>query len=258
MRLFCTLLACGPCLALAQFGGPGNYPQFRSMSGLPGSGFGVTVDGKVDLRGAMSLSSPIGYSLSDWEAVVAIGNLSADRKPSFPRRNERVLQGNGTGTAMLGIPLGAYGSATVSHMVLSNRGDFATNVVWSPPRQHGPVRFVVGVQDASGQGGTRGEGPDGQDPGESRSYFAAATWHASERTHVGFGIGDTRFRNGFANVSQTIGDRTKAILEHDGYNWNLGLAFDIPFGAGKRGSGVTLTGGLFRGDFAYWSAAFRF
>ncbi|MGE0002189.1 MAG: hypothetical protein AB7F50_12110 [Fimbriimonadaceae bacterium] len=258
MRLFLSLVLLAPMCAFSQLGGPGQYPQFRSMSGLPGSGFGVSADGKVDLRGAMSLSAPIGYSLSDWEIVLAIGNLSANRTPTFPRGSEKVLRGNGTGTALLGIPLGEFGSATVSHMVLSNRGDFATNVAWSPPRQTGPVRIALGVQDVSGQGGTQGEGANGQDPGESRSYFAAGTWHASERTHVSLGIGDTRFRRGFASVSQTIGDRAKAVLEHDGYNWNVGVAFDVPLGQGERDSGVTFALGLFRGDFAYWSAAIRF
>lgn len=258
VRKFCSLVFLAPACALAQLGGAGQYPQFRSMSGLPGSGFGVSSKGQVSVWGAMSLSSPIGYSLSDWEVVLAIGNLSANRTPAFPKGNEKALRGNGTGTILLGVPLGNYGSATVSHMILSNRGDFATNVVWSPPRQSGPVRFALGVQDVSGQGGTQGEGANGQDPGESRSYFVAATWNPCERTHVSLGLGDTRFRGGFASVSQTIGDRTKAVLEHDGYNWNVGLAFDVPFAEGHRDSGVTMTLGLFRGEFAYWSAAVRF
>lgn len=223
------------------------------MSGLPGSGWAVRPDGSTGPGGAMSLSTPIGYSMADWHYAVAISNLSANSALSFPRGSERNLRGNGTGVLAIGVPLGRYGSATVSHMVLSNLGDNAQNVVWAPPGQRGPVRFVLGVQDVSGQGGTQGEGPGRQDPGESRSYFVAATWEARPGLHVGGGFGDTRFRRGFASASYAFGGRATAIFEHDGYNWNAGLAYDLAAGKG----GVVATLGLFRGEFAYWSLAWR-
>lgn len=261
MKRASLLLVALPCAAFAQFGGPGNYPQFRSMSGLPGSGYGVTADGRADISGALSLSSPIGHSLSDWEIVFGFGNLSSDLKLGFPRSRERDLGGNGSGQILLGVPLGRYGSATFTHMILSNKLDNAQNLVWSPPGQRGPLRYVLGVQDIGGQGGQAGELPNGEDPGESRSYFAAATWTVRPGTHVSAGFGDTRFKRGFASVSQGLGDRAKGVLEHDGYNWNVGLAVDLgSLGRVRQGrdSRVTAMVGVMRGDFAYWSLNVRF
>jgi hypothetical protein len=202
----------------------------------------------------MSLSTPVGYSLTDWQFVAAVSNLSANGTLSVPRGSESNLRGNGTGVLALGVPLGRYGSATLSHMVLSNLGDNAQNLVWSPPGQRGSVRVALGVQDVSGQGGTQGEGPGRQDPGESRSYFVAATWQPRPGLHVGGGLGDTRFRRGFVNASWNFWRGATAIFEHDGYNWNAGLAYELAAGRG----GVTATVGLFRGEFAYWSLAWRF
>ncbi|MCW5937039.1 MAG: hypothetical protein KIT11_07025 [Fimbriimonadaceae bacterium] len=255
MRPFALATALFPALCLAQLGGPGQYPQYRSMSGLPGSGYGVRADGSIGMDGAMSISSPIGYSLSDWHAVFGLGNLSADLAPTFFRGRERDLGGNGTGQILLGVSLGKYGSLTATHMILSNKLDNAQNFVWAPPGQKGALRYVIGVQDVSGQGGTAGEQPDGTDPGESRSYFLAATYEVRPGTHVSAGFGDTRFRRGFASASHNLTPRLKAVAEHDGYNWNAGLGYDFGQVGTVRDRGVRVYAfaGVMRGEFAYWS-----
>src|SRR5476649_56264 len=70
-----ALLTCG-AIAQQRLLGPFQYPQFRSQAALPGGGYGVRPDGMPAFDGAMAFSTPIGYSLSNWNAVITASNTS--------------------------------------------------------------------------------------------------------------------------------------------------------------------------------------
>lgn len=262
MRRIWLSLVVLPCLAQAQLGGPGQYPQFRSASGLPGSGFGVTPDGAVDPSGAWSLSTPIAYSLQPWQFVFGVGSLSPNSTFRFLDTSSSESKGNGTGQFMVGLPIGKYGTATYSLMVLSTRLDNVGNLTYTPPGQTGPVRFGVGIQDVSGSGGTQGEGPNGQDPGNSRSYYVVGTYSGPRGLHASLGVGSGRFDSAFGNVSMNITPKSKAVVEYDKFNWNVGVGYDLGRLAAspRKGAdlGATLFVGLVRGKYAYWSVNVRF
>jgi len=262
MRWFAFLLSLAPLLAVAQIGGPGEYPQFRSMSGLPGSGYGVMSDGKIDPLGAWSLSTPIAYGLQPWQFAVGFGSLSPNSTPRFLDTSSGESKGNGTAQFTVGLPLGKYGQGTYTFMVLSGRLDNAGNFTWTPPGQKGCVKFAAGVQDISGGGGTQGEGVNGRDPGSSRSFFVVGTWEGPKGLHASLGKGTNRFQKLFGNVSANIAPNAKVVLEHDGFNWNYGVGYDLGrLGKSPRPGadiGASLFLGVIRGKFAYWSVSFRF
>ncbi len=261
MRRTALLLVALSQTALAQIGGPGTYPQFRSMSGLPGSGYGVTPDGRVDPTGAWSISTPIAYSLRPWQFVVGIGNYSSDLEPRFSDTANGDLGGNGTGQISVGLPLGRYGTGTYTLMILSRRFDNAGNFTWTPPGQKGPVRFGAGVQDISGGGGTQGE-TIGVDRNSSRSFYVVGTFAGERGFSASMGVGDRRFQGAFGNVSMNLAPRLKAVGEYDRFNWNYGLGFDLGKigNSPRRGAdaGASLFLGVIDGRYAYWSVNFRF
>lgn len=245
--------------------GPGTYPQFRSLAGLPGSGLGVTPQGKLDFSGAMSISTPVAYSLSHYEAALIGGIYNGSRSFRFEFSGTEIHGGNGTAVIMLGVPLGQYGSLTATHMVLSTKFDNAQNLHWQLPVQSDGWAFGIGVQDLAGQGGTQGEssGPRNLDPGESRTYYAVATYDFGQGHYASVGFGDTRFKGRlFANASYQIDSRLKLIAEHDTFGWNSGLAYNI----GRLGKSpvpgrdieATLTLGFLDFKNAYWTLGFSF
>lgn len=262
MRRLALLTAIAPVFAQAQVGGPGQFPQFRSMSGLPGSGYGVLADGRIDPLGAWSVSTPIAYQLRPWQFSVGFGSLSPNSRPRFIDTSSGESRGNGTAQITVGLPLGKYGSGTYTLEVLSGKLDNASNFTYSPPGQNGPVRFGVGVQDIGGGGGTQGEGANGKDPGSSTSFFVVGTYEGTEGLHASLGAGSRRFDGVFGNVSANLTPRTKAVLEYDTFNWNFGVGYDLGrLGQGVRAgydSGASLFVGMIRGKFAYWSVNIRF
>ena len=212
----------------------------------------------------MSHSTPIAYSMTGWDLVVGGGILSPDRSLQFSESTAK-FAGNGTAQFLVGVPLGRFGDVTFSHMFLSNLFDNAQNLHWTPPGQAGPVRFALGVQDITGQGGVSGEtaGPRRFDPGESRTYYAVGTWQTSPDLYVSLGFGDTRFKGRvFGSASYGLGEKIKFVIEHDAFNWNTGLAFNIgDWGAGLRPGRTTQMTAMFGfvgGDHAYWSLNLAF
>ena len=262
MRRLGLLTVLASAIVHAQVGGQGQFPQFRSMSGLPGSGYGVLADGKIDPLGAWSLSTPIAYSLKPYQFSVGAGSLSPNSRPRFFDTTSGESRGNGTGQITVGLPLGKYGTGTYTLMILSGKMDNASNFTYSPPGQTGPLRFGIGVQDIGGGGGTQGEGINHQDPGNSRSFFAVATFEGPQGLHASLGAGSTRFDGVFGNASANITPRTKAVVEFDTFNWNYGIGYDLGrFGKGLfpgNESGGSMFLGMIRGKFAYWSVNFRF
>lgn len=264
------MVALALCLAASGFAQPeltgaGHYPQFRNLSGLPGAGFGITPDGRLGFHGALAYSTPVAYSMRNWDMVFSATNVSNTMRLSFLEDDNAVLfdgnEGNGTWQLLVGVPLGEYGNVTFSHLILSSLLDDAQNLHWAPPRQRGPVLFAIGVQDISGQGNAAGENLPG-DLGNSRSYYVVGTWDAGLGTFVSLGTGDTRFKPIFGSASFRVSERVRAFGEYEAFHWNYGFAFD----AGKllgsfrsdRSTSTTFMLGAVKGKYAYWSLSVGF
>lgn len=254
-----------PVLAPAdRIAGAGSYPQFRSLAGLPGSGFGVTKNGNISLLGATSISTPVAYSLSNYNIFIGGGIFSGDSKFRFDTTEGQLLKSNGTLVGMIGIPLNKWGNLTATHMVLSTKGDNSQNFHWQIPYETQNVSFGIGVQDVSGQGGTEGQtsGPSGFDPGESRSYYAVSTFDLKNGNFASLGFGDGRFKGRFfASANYQVTNRLKLIAEYDGFGLNSGLAYDLgtigQFGNSRKAR-ATMSAGFLDSHHAYWTLGISF
>lgn len=268
LTLFGLALAV-PAAAQSDFVGRDRFPQFRGFGGLPGNGFGVTPDGRPSFNGAMSFSTPVAYSLSDWRFVIGLSVIGTEDRLVFTLdgENDNVADtGNGSGQIMLGIPLGRYGDLTASAMVPSSQFDEVYNFHYSPPNQQGPVRFGLGVQDLSGNGGSSGTGVVG-DEASSTSWYGVGTWQSEDaRLHVSAGWGSRRFRNGFASASYQITDRFKGVAEYDTFGINVMVAARLYTGqtqenvlfSRERQFEITTSLGLARGKYPFWALNFSF
>jgi hypothetical protein len=256
-----ALLASAPLLLAQPYADP-EYPQFRNLSALPGSGFGVTPSGVPGLRGAFAYSTPIGYGLAPWQWVFGVGNLSPDNRLRFldiGGEGADQTEGNGTGYAMVGIPIGNL-RLTFSHMVLSGIFDDSQNFHLQIPTGDPSLGVAVGVQDILGGGG--GAAHFHPDAGRiSRSFFGVVTYRLAEDTYASAGIGDRRFRQGFANFSRGFGRDFKMFVEHDGYVWHYGGAYSphLPnFRLLGRDGRIVLTVGQARGTNQFWAVNLAF
>lgn len=249
--------------------GKDQFPSFRAMAALPGSSFPVNHFGRPDPRGAMALSTPIGYALGGWHVALGFGSRSNDMSLAIDFDDNAALRdADGTGQVMLGIPLRQYGTLTASGMLLSSFKDTAFNFQYQPPNQElNPVIFSVGVQDLRGNGGSSGEDIEG-DEDTSTSFYGVGTWRVKDGFHVSLGAGSRRFEPVFGNVSYSLTRELKATLEYDAFNWNYGLAYTIPL---KRPPtiqdfyeeypaepGATIHAGVIRGKYLYASLVFAF
>jgi len=222
---------CGSALGQDKLSGFHQYPQFRTFSGLPGSGYALSPDGDFDPSGATAFSTPIAFNLGQMRFVFGGGNTSPNEKILFPtldKSNVPSSRGNGTGVFSGGLSLGSAGTLSATVMVLSSVGDDAFNFQYSPGRQTGQWRYSVGVQDLTGQGGASGA----QNPGDndsSRSFYGVATYDfKSNGTYASFGGGEHRFSKGFANVSTNLFRDAKAYVEYEGSFFNYGVLYAVP------------------------------
>lgn len=267
-RGFIALALIGTLAAVAHsqadFGPAGQYPQFRGISGLPGSGFGILPDGTPSFSGAMSYSSPIAYSLNNWHFSIDAENASDYwffRLPHITGRTGN-QDSNGKVNFMLGVPLGKFGSLTLSQTILSSLLDGAFNFQYQFPVFYKGIGIAFGAQDFRGSVHNSGaENVPGGD-GVSRSYYGVITAPLPHGIYVSAGFGDRRFKHGFANVSAPIGDRFKAVVENDGLSFNEGLAYhpNVPrwvrlFG---RPAVFTMMVGYEKSKYAFWSLNLSF
>ena len=216
-------LAC----AQAEFSTRNGYPELRNWSGMPGGMFGVTRKGTPDtLHGALTLSTPIAYSLRSGNFAVGFSNTSFDTKLHlFPDTSaQSQSNGNGTGTLMAGISTG-IGDFSYSYMVLSSKLNASMNLLFTPKQGEGPVTFAIGGQDVLNRAGADGEDFDAVNSFKSNSYFAVATAIIADESYVSLGLGDKRFHGIFGSASTKLGDWGRAMIEYDAFNWNYGLGF---------------------------------
>jgi len=258
------------CPAAAQFDYTGyhKYPEFRTWSALPGSGYGLTPDGDFSSSGALAYSTPVAYSLGQWKTVIGAGVVGHAQGFDFFQTRQSggqgdfTTQGNGTGVISTGFGLGRAGMLTASLMELSGLGNTAFNFQYSPGLQTHRVRYAFGVQDLRGNGGSSGQDEPG-DSDNSTSFYGAATadlgWNGS---FVTAGTGTHRFAYGFANASTNIMRDGKVYAEFDGQFWNSGITYAVPLGAISNGPldrvKLQLSVGEAAGRHAYWGVFLTF
>jgi hypothetical protein len=258
--------------ALAQpLSGPGQYPQFRNVSGLPGGLFGVSADGRPSMLGAMTISTPIGYSLGHNHIGLGFANMSRDRTLRFPQSRTNNDDANGTGFGMIGLT-SRYGHVTLSGMVLSGIGDTVLNAQFQPnlPRMPKGLGVSFGVQDAFSTGGSAGVRRP-EDTQTSRSFFGVATYEAARGVHLSVGAGDRRFQGVFGSASVNVGQRVKLFVENDTFNTNYGIGWNVGPLRRRQSERYTLTSdddpyrgdvfltlGIIRQSRAFWGVAVTF
>ena len=75
----CLLLGLvGQVFAQSQLNGPKQYPELRTMSGLPGGLFGLDFNGVPTFSGAMAISTPVGASLGQSQYELGTSDTSAN------------------------------------------------------------------------------------------------------------------------------------------------------------------------------------
>lgn len=242
------------------------FPQFRNLGGLPGNMIPVGPDGTPSYAGALSLSTPTAYTLSGWHGIAGYGSMSFDMRFRSPRGREGQKTTNGTAQFMLGTSAGSLGTVSGGFMVLSNLGDNAFNLQWSPGRQVGKSRYAIGVQDLNGGGGSAGEGQP-TDGDSSRSFYGVTTYQIDDKTHVSVGTGTRRFKGVFGNISTTVMPNLKACLEYDTFNWNVGVSYRIlalqrmrpeSYDATARYAELHAFLGVVRGKYLMWGMGVSF
>jgi len=255
-------------VAQADYAGFHKYPEFRTWSALPGSGYGLTPDGEISPLGALAYSTPVAYSLGQWRTVIGAGVVGHARGFDFFETRQAggqgafTTQGNGTGVISTGFNLGLAGMLTASMMELSGLGNTAFNFQFSPGKQTHRVRYAVGIQDLRGNGGSSGQDEPG-DSDNSTSFYGAATadlgWNGSFAT---IGTGSHRFAHGFANASTNIIRDGKAYVEFEGQYWNSGITYAIPLGSLSNGPldrvKLQVSAGEAAGRHAYWGVFLTF
>jgi hypothetical protein len=162
---------------------------------------------------------------------------------------------NGSAALIFGMPVG-NAKVAASFMQTSRLSqDRIVHLQISPAVPKGRVGVSLGVQDLTDDSVTT---PDYRD--SARSLYAAATYDAGKGVYVTAGMGTQRFGKGFVNASAPLFKGTRAMVEHDGFNWNAGLAVkfaDLRGPAGQTAQ-ATMFIGVIQGKYAVWSLGLAF
>lgn len=243
--------------------GPGRFPQYRDMGGMPGSGFAVLPDGRISILGAMALSTPIGYSLAGGVFDFGFASRSQDRMFRIINvdSNADKNSSDGTGQFLLGIKTSS-GNLTLGMHILSSKLDSTFNAQFQPKIDNlGRIGVSIGVQNWTNRGQANGDNDPQADSQNSLSPYVAGTYDLGKGHFATLGYGNTRFRGLFGSVNYQFSPTTKLFLENDTFNWNFGAAYGtyIPKwdAAGKRVR-VFITAGFVRSELATWTLNFGF
>lgn len=203
------------------------FPQFRYSSGLPGGGYGVTPEGGVGFNGALQMNIPVAYTPSSGNytvsAVSAATNGGVELGMAGPDVNGTLTVGLGFGPPEAGLYVG---------LMATGKGDWgeqAHNVQYQLLRETAKRPAVaVGVVDVFDMRPAKQS--EIFEPG-GRSFYVAATRRAGSASHPLYytlGFGNGRFNNRpFGGVSYQVTNRVKASAEYDGWNPNVGAAWDF-------------------------------
>lgn len=258
MRLILVLLLMGvPVAALGQEDpliGVDRFPQFRNLSGLSGSGYGLDSRGYYSLSGPTALSTPVGPALGHNQVHLAIARASRDAGPSVLRF------ANGTVVGSFGVTLGNMNVA-VSDMLLSQQLDQAFNFqVQVPTPLASRWTGSFGVQDIGGGGGSSGDGAPG-DSRTSRSFFGVVTYRADtgrDPVYLSAGWGTRRFANLFGSLSYRVTGPVRVWVEHDGFGVNEGMLLGWRLRDGRRAPELTALFGYIESKYLVLSAGIGF
>lgn len=242
--------------------GPNRFPQFRDMSGLSGSGFALDASGKVSTRGAIALSTPIGYTLEHGRYVLGFASRSHNMRFAWINSgNANANKSDGTGQMILGFRLFG-GNLALSHMILSTELDSVQHVQWSPQNNGANGwGWSVGVHNATQRGHAAGDGFPAADAKNSLSVFFAGTKTLGEDDIVTLGVGTTRYKGLFGSYNHQLSERAKFFIENDTFNWNYGISYGIPMpykSYGGTDSHLFITAGYVRGKLATWMLNYAF
>ena len=200
------------------------YFEFRTNSTLPGMLFGVTPQGEVGFDGALQQNIPVAYTPKGGNVVV--GGSAGSKSRSIQIGTNAAKS---DGTAFLGVGLGGgKHPGYVSWEATSNKIEECFNGQIQVLAGHDTrPAIAVGVQDA----GNERQRFIHQNAHNARSVYATATGAFSQATwrpiYWTLGLGNGRFRRGFAGVSVPFTDHLKLVAEYDSFNPNLGLAFGV-------------------------------
>lgn len=251
-----TISCFSPLYAQIEFIKDGQYPQYRTVSGLPGGGFGVLPNGKVNSTGAMALSTPIAYSLSKDQYVIVVASTSYDKNFRFIRDDLDInVEANGTFAFLLGFTT-SYGDISYTWSLLSGVLDGVTHLQWTPNKQKGPIKYAVGVQDLFGDGGSKADSVPGKDS-LSRSIYVVATAECLPGLYASIGTGERRFKGHFFNLSYNLNSKVKLLAEYEGAKYNYGIAYSNSIGKStpNKSPQIQIYLGMFAGKYATWSIA---
>lgn len=202
------------------------FPSLRSISGLPGGGFGVNFDGRISFDGAMAISTPIGMTLRGHEYAFSGSVTSKDGAPRFYNMGSE-NNSRGIIQAMSGFTL-PFGFVSGTFEVISGHRNNVTNWQFSPNLKQQNLGVSVGVQNISNHMAASGTGTVGDDT-KSRSIYAAATYAFRPGYYGTLGVGDNnRFRGVFGSFNVPLGSNYKLVTEYDTFNFNSSIAIKGP------------------------------
>lgn len=255
------------CCAQSDLVGKGQYPQFRTLSGLSGCGFGVLLDGTPSFDGAMALSTPIAQSLSAGRVALGAGDTSSTYYPRFLNFDPNVNSGSlGKAEGMFGLGT-PFGNFTIGGMILSTKFDSAESVQFTPKLGLRNIDLGLGVQDVFDHAGENGQDLDNKiGLGNSRSFYGVVTAKYAPGGYISVGTGSQRFNGVFGNTSYNLLPWLKGVVEYDTFNWNYGVGLNLGhFAIGKSGPddedryvNTTAFLGFVRGKYATWAIVMSF
>lgn len=204
------------------------YPQFRYASGLPGGSFGVDPLGNAGFEGAMQINIPIGYTpgAGNYALVPSAGAINGGFPNGFDGSDV-----NGTLAWGFGVTYQGYNLFVMDMMTGNDHasGESVYNAQFTikHPDEKWPG-LSLGVVDWADQRPSR---TSNRFVGDGRSFFAAATWEAGTEEkplYYTLGLGSGRFHSRpFGGVSYQPQPRLKLMAEYDGWNPNLGVAYEL-------------------------------
>jgi hypothetical protein len=222
LRCFGVLLGLAlSVVGIAQviFERPRDYPHFRGALGLPGGFFSIDWAGIPSRGGAITLSTPLGIPLKEGEMVAGLGSVSVDKTFRLPSGERGDNQVNGDVWLTRGFE---WSDVRFSLGVrwISVVGEHVTTVqVGVPTSFDARVKLSVGSLDPFGAGAAFASE-------DTRTVFAAATTRLGS-AFVTAGWGTLRFKQGFASVSGEVYRGVSAVVEHDGFGFNVGIGVEL-------------------------------
>jgi hypothetical protein len=235
--------------------GPGQFPQFRNLSGLSGGGYGVDSQGYSSLSGPTAFSTPIAHVLGRSHLRLEIAKASFRLLPDFSGRGS-----NGTALISYGQTVGRL-NILFSDMFKSGDLDQSYNCqIQYIPSPGAKWVGSIGVQDWNGNGGAAGTGVPG-DNSVSRSVFGVVTyrWDTRENpVYLTLGAGRHRFRSLFGSVSYQVSGPMRTWAEYDGFGVNLGVLLTARTRRYGRPVELNTTLGLLRGKYFFFSVGTGF